>query len=161
VQPIRIPRRSLRHAVWVALFAWVFALAAGVANACIVAVPGSAPPGHEKHRHTHAAHESVDHSFARAEPADHGSLADLDHENEAGLAHDDPGKAGCLKFCDDESTAWSKNGDSGFDQMPAHLAGLGFRIQAASVTDAVGRLSLERPGTQGPPLVIRLLRLTL
>jgi hypothetical protein len=159
VQPIRIHRRRLRHFVWVALFAWVFSLAAGVANACIVAVPGSAPPGHEKKRHP--SRESGNHDLALIEPAGHGTVAHADHEHSGGVAHDDAGKAGCLKFCDNESSALSKNGILGFDQMPAHVAVGGLKIQPGPVTDAVGRLSLEQAGSQGPPLVIRLPRLAL
>jgi len=161
VHAIRFHRRRLRHFVWVALFAWVFALVTGVANACIVEMPGSAPAGHEKHRHTHAAHENVEHQFSLPEPADHGSAEHPDHEDAGGPAQDDAGKAGCLKFCDDESSALSKNGSPGFDQLAAPVAVDGFEIQPVPIADAVGRLSLERPSAQGPPLVIRLLRLTL
>ena len=160
MQPIRLHRRRLRHFVWMALFAWVFALAAGVANACIVAVPGSAPPGHEKHRHTHATHESGDHGLASIEPADHDA-ADTDHEHSGGISLDDPGQTGCLKFCDEESTALTKNGSPGFDDMPTHVRVSGFKFEPVSITGAAGRFSLEHPGAQGPPLVIRLLRLTL
>jgi hypothetical protein len=156
VKPIRLHRRCLRHFVWAALFAWVFALAASVANACIVSAPTSAPPGHENHRHPQ---ESSHQDSVSIESADHDSAGHTDHEHAGGIAHDDAGKAGCLKFCSDGSSALSKNGSLGFDQVPAHAVD-GFKIQPVAIT-ADARLSLERPSAQGPPLVIRLLRLTL
>jgi hypothetical protein len=134
VQPTRIHRRRLRHFVCLALFAWVFALTAGVANACIVALPGLALAG---------------------------SPVDSDHEHDPGVAHGDPGKDGCSKVCDDETSAQSKNRSAGFDNMHAHVGGHGRRSQAVSVAHDAGRLWPERSSAQGPPLVIRLLRLTL
>lgn len=155
MQAMRLHHRRLRHFVWVALFAWVFALAAGVANACIVALPGSAPAGHEKHRHVH---DSVGHDHASAMRAGDES----DHAG--GYPHEprvDPGKSSCLKFCDDESSALSKSGSPWFDLSLAYVPVGGFEIQPALIADGRDRLSLENHRAQGPPLVIRLLRLTL
>ena len=126
------------------LFAWVFALAAGAANACAVEQPGPAPQGHETHRHTHGVHESAGH--------DHP----IEHEHPQ-----DAGKAGCQKFCDDESCALFKSANPGFDQIPAHALVDGFKIQPVPMADVRGRLSFELPGAPGPPLVIRLRRLIL
>lgn len=152
---MRLHLRRLRHFVWVALFAWVFALAAGVANACIVALPGSAPAGHENHRHVH---ERVGHDPVSAELTGH------EGDHTGGYSHElqvDPGKSSCLKFCDDGSSALSKSGSPWFDLPLAYVPVGGFEIQPALISDARERLSLERPAAQGPPLVIRLLRLTL
>ena len=147
---MRPHRRRLRHFVWMALFAWVFAAAAGVANACLVALPASAPAGHENHRHVH---ESPGHGYAPAVPdGDPGGHA---HEPRV-----DPAKTHCLKLCDDESSALSKSGNPWFDLLPGVLPG-GLAIQPAPMADARARRSLASHRAQGPPLVIRLLRLTL
>jgi hypothetical protein len=83
---------------------------------------------------------------------------------EAGLGHEHPtvdaGKAGCLKFCADESSTLAKGHKTQHDLPgPAPMAG----VQATSVI-AVATVApwrpVERPASLGPPLVIRLLRLT-
>lgn len=151
VQSTHFHRRRLRHFVWVVLFAWVFAMGAGVANACLVALPGSAPAGHENHRHVH---ESPGHGHAPAVP-------DGDQEGHAHEPRVDPAKTSCLKFCDDESSALSQCGGSWFDVHPADVLLGGLQIRLAPIADARARRSLESHRAQGPPLVIRLLRLTL
>lgn len=161
MQNIRQHRRRLRQFVWVALFIWVFSLTVGVANACLVSMPGSASPGDNEQPHTHAANEDIEHDIALTESTDHGSTAHARHEHTDGTPQGGASKAGCLKFCDDQSSAISKSGNPGFDQMPAHVSMDGFKIRPAPVTQAARRLPLEQPNAQGPPLVIRLLRLTL
>lgn len=141
--------------MWVALFAWVFALAAGVANACLVTLPGSAPAGHENHPHVH---ESAAHGPASAVLADDEGEYALAHPHQAQA---DPAKASCLKFCDDESSVLVKSGSPWFDWAPADTLLGGLPIQPAPLTDARERRSLAGHHAQGPPLVIRLLRLTL
>ena len=160
---MRPHRRQLRHFVWVALFAWVFALAAGVAHACVVALPASAPAGHENHRHVH---ESVDHGLAPAALADHAGGHKSEHKSEHTSGHPDqsqidPAKTSCLKFCDDEASALSKSGSPWFDLAAADVLMGGLSIRLAPLADALDRRSLANHRAHGPPLVIRLLRLTL
>jgi len=154
VQPTHFHRRRLRQFAWGALFAWVFALAAGVANACaVVAAPWAASQGHETRLHAHVTHHAAGQEIAEA--ADQDPVA-YPHEHQP-----DAGKASCLKFCDDESSALSKGSGPGLEQIQAHLLIDGFKVQPVLIADARERLALERPSAQGPPLVIRLLRLTL
>lgn len=72
-------RRQIRRLAAQVLLAWVFALASGIAHACIVGLE-SAPA-------------------ARAQGHGH-ELAVDDHEHAAGMAASSP----CAKFCDDESS---------------------------------------------------------
>ncbi len=71
------------------------------------------------------------------------------------------GQAGCLKFCADESSVVAKSKTAQPD-----LPGLAFMISspwrsATLVASAAPWRSLERPASHGPPLAIRLLRLTI
>ncbi len=145
------------------LFAWVFALAAGAANACVVTLTGSAAPaGHEPH--AHVAHGGAGQDLAADEAAAHHHALHSGHEHVDGHPHPDlpdAGKAGCLKFCSDESSALSKNGNPDFAQIPAAFLMDGLKIVPAPTADALAGLSLECPSAHGPPLVICLLRLTL
>jgi hypothetical protein len=155
MQPFRLHRRRLRQFAWVALFAWVSALAAGVANACVAAVPGSAPQGHETHRHTHVPGDDAQHHLASAMAVTHDITP---HSVPEPLP--DVGKQGCLKFCDGASSALSKNAGPDAASL-AHVLLGSFKIQPIWVEVVNAQLPLERPSAQGPPLVIRLLRLTL
>lgn len=132
------PRRQRRF-TWVALVAWVFAVAVASANACLAAVPATPAAGHAQHDHSHESHPYESHS----------------HQSP------DAGKAGCLKFCDDESSALSKKGASGPDLLAPCTLLEGLEIPPRQQTPGADRLSRARPRSQGPPLVIRLLRLTL
>lgn len=149
-------RRRLRHTVRVTLVAWLFALCAGVVNACMLTPQGSGGPG--------VFAPSPLPSAARAEHA--SASKDAGHRGHddpvAGHGHEqDAGKDGCLKFCDDESSALSKN------KIPVPDPGVPLLVSMAPWSPIVPnaglgtRLSRGRPTSQGPPLVIRFLRLTL
>jgi hypothetical protein len=130
-------RRRLRRTARATLMAWLFALTAGVVNACVL-VPV----------------EPVEHAVGKVSVAHHG------HGHE-----DDSGKASCLKFCDDESSAIAK--------VKLPVVDLGSSLltvvepwNSIAAADRLGfRHSLEPTGSRGPPLVselvIRFLRLTL
>ncbi len=119
------------------LCAWVFALSASAANACVVKLTGSAAASsHEPH-----AHEGMDGHPHPDQP--------------------DAGKAGCQKFCTDESSALSKSGNPHSAQIPATFLMDGLKIEPGPTAEAHAGLSLECPSAHGPPLVICLLRLTL
>jgi hypothetical protein len=130
---LRFPRRRLQHTLWVMLVAWLFALGMGVVNACVVATP--AVDGHRVAAHA----SSVDHHG-------HG---------------DATGKTSCLKFCDDESSALSKGDVSAPDLGVPLFAVLSTWPSIIPITAVGTWLALDRPIVQGPPLVIRFLRLTL
>lgn len=163
MQPVRFHRRRLRHVTWVVLFAWVFALATGAANACVVTMAGPATPsGHESH--AHKAHGGGGQGLAADEATVHNHALHAGHEHVDWHPHPDQpdgGKAGCLKFCSDESSALSKNGNPDFAQIPAAFLMDGLKVEPVPTAVAVAGLSLECPSAHGPPLVICLLRLTL
>lgn len=152
-------RRQLRRTAWVTLVAWLFALAAGVANACALSPEG--PAGRWVSSVSHFGVAAQD--SAEGSPDGAGHDGDHDHGG-AVLPHGhghDAGKVSCLKFCDDESSTIAKV------QLPAVDVGPGLVTMAAawSPMAAIGgrgfRRAPERPGSQGPPLVIRFLRLAL
>ena len=143
----RLPLRRIRQLVGLTLSVWLFALAAGVANACVLSLPGPVVPGSAQTNLRDAAHHGLDVHAQRA-------VVPLDREQ-------DSGKDTCLKFCDDESSALSKARTYGAD-VPVALVELGeLRGTVAPAEFLGGSLSLQRPLAQGPPLVIRFLRLTL
>lgn len=78
-------RRSLRHTTWMILVVWLFALVAGVANACLLTEPNATGP---------LSLTAIPHEIPVAE-FHHGEQAD-------------PGNDGCLKFCDEASLAITK-----------------------------------------------------
>jgi len=141
------------------LVVWLFALTAGVVHACALAPAGSADrvAGQAWHAAI-AAHET--HADASS-GTDHGnrhdegsSIAEHEHAQDAG-------KVSCLKFCDDESSAIAKVKlafvDPGSSPLTVHEP-----WNAVAATGSAGfRPSRQRPGSRGPPLVIRFLRLTL
>ena len=157
MRSLHFTRQQLRHTACVALLAWVFALVSGVANACLLqtAKPGAAAfsfaAGTQKvgcgsdvapcEHDAGPAHHHAD--SGRSEPGQHG------------------GKAVCLKFCADESSALAKSKASQADLPgPALLAGAPWS-PAVQVAAAAQWRPVERPASVGPPLFLRLLRLTI
>jgi len=148
-------RRQLRHTARVTLFAWMFALLAGVANACLTqpsaqaelrsilsqadrVVGGTAGPVTRQVEHIHH----------------HGG-----HEDD-GLGNHSA-KEGGLEFCADESSAVTKSRATQADApCPLFVASVQWP-SAAPVAAASEWMPVERPTSVGPPLFIRLLRLTI
>lgn len=127
-----LPRHQLRRIVWVTLVAWLFALAVGVLNACVLT-----PRVSDEHGIVAGGSSSV---------AQHG-------HNEA--------KTSCLKFCADESSALSKTQGAALDLgVPLLLVLSGWQPGVPVIAIATRRF-FDRPMPHGPPLVIRFLRLTL
>jgi hypothetical protein len=156
---VHFDRRGLRRTAWAMLVVWLFALTAGAVNACMLAPVGPAERAAGPVSHADiAAHEPAAGSATgtrdgsrhdRAEPVfPHGHA-------------EDSGKVSCLKFCDDESSAIAKVKlafvDPGSSPLTVHQP-----WNALVATGSAGfRPSRQRPGSRGPPLVIRFLRLTL
>jgi hypothetical protein len=149
-------QRAKRRIVWATLVAWVLALLAGVANACLLQdhdfrIPAPAA----------SAHEGVlgrDMNAAIPFHVEHGN------QDGAPLNVDDSrdaAKAVCVKFCDDESSTIAKVQTLQLDLPgPLLLARIDWQTELPVATVAMRRVA-ERPASQGPPLVIRFLRLTI
>ena len=142
-------RRVRCNTAFAMLLMWLFALASGVANACLLEA-----------RETHTPESSVTHLLKAGEvhgmSAAHAVAAETDHGG-SGVS-----KAPCLKVCDDSSKSLV-NQQSGFDQAGAAHAPL---VAAAWVSAIPGdaRLiqaaSFRRPDP-GPPIRVLFSRLAL
>lgn len=142
------------------LLVWSFALASGVVNACLLTLPGPTTDGFPPPVHGEAATHASPHEVAmglHGAAGDEADAVDLaHHEHQQGGS----GKDTCLKFCDDESSAVVKSTSSGVD-MVAALVDPGMRRIVVPLANIDSGWLLEQPRAQGPPLVIRFLRLTL
>lgn len=157
MRPLHFTRRQLRHTACVALFAWVFALVSGVANACLVqaAEPGAAA-------FSLAAGTRIGGCDSGVAPCEHDAGPAHHHaDSERGGPVEPGGKAACLKFCADESSTLAKSKASQADLPgPVLLAGAPW-LTAVQVAAAAQWQAVERPASVGPPLFLRLLRLTI
>lgn len=135
-----IDRRSSRLATWMILVAWLFALGAGVANACLLSDPG---------------HGS--HSPSEASPP-HVSVAEAHRD-----APTDFGKAGCLKFCDEAPLAITK-ADQPLTVGSSGWVGVLHRTSGPTLASAAAlqrRVHATRPAHMALPIDARPHRLTL
>ena len=133
-----------------ALLAWEFALASGMANACQLVEPG-------KHSHGAPQHaSSAPHTHAAGVLADHADGVD-DHDD-----YSDASKESCLKACDDGSNAQIKL-QTGVDLTDPGLAPfIAFAWNAATpVALAPSRFDDLQVPILGPPFRLRYPRLTL
>ena len=142
--------RAKRHTTMLALLVWVFALASGMANACLLAEPG-------KHSHGARQHASgAPHAHAAGVLADHADAAD-DHDNDSEASKDS-----CLKACDDGSNAQIKL-QTGVDLTDPGLSPfIAFAWNAATpVASAPSRFDDLQVPILGPPFRLLYPRLTL
>ena len=144
--------RAKRHTAFVTLLLWLFALASGMVNACLLDTPGT-------HSHT------VTGGFVETLPAVAVAVAALkghesthdDHDDDLGTA-----KESCEKTCDDGSNAPVKL------QTDPHLTDLGPALLVAILWNATTPVVLASsprdslsPPIAGPPVRVRYARLTL
>ena len=141
--------RSKRNTACVVLWMWLFALAAGAANACLIQ-----PEKMQDHR-SQAAHSPA------AEKSHAVSAAHIDE-----IPDYDPGlktsKSQCLKVCDDSSQSLPKQ-QGGFDLTHPVLVPL-LAVAWIKVTPEVsarGLAVVQRPPDPGLPIRVRLSRLAL
>ena len=143
--------RAKYHTAMLALLVWLFALASGMANACLLVEPG-------KHSHGALQHgSSAPHAHAAGAPADHVDAVD-DHDGDSVAS-----KKTCLKACDDGSTAQVRL-HTGVDLTDPGLAPffIAFARNAATpVASASGRFDDLQVPILGPPFRLRYPRLTL
>ena len=140
--------RTKRRTAFTVLLVWLFAIAAGWANACVI-----------QDRHTHI-HGSADPQTlsAQAPLVSPGHLgADSDHPENAGAA-----KGACLKFCGDgaQTLAKAKLGIDLLDLPMAPPLALAWTTRQAAATPASAWLELPAP-SPGLPLRTRFSRLAL
>ena len=136
--------RTKRNSAFVVLVVWLFALASGVANACLVQARemqanGSVP--------------------AHSSPARNGHAIPTVHV--AAIAQHEPGleasKSQCLKVCDDGSQSLQKQ-KAGLDLTHPGLAPL-LAVAWSTATPVVSALGLavfHRPPAPGLPISVRL-----
>jgi hypothetical protein len=148
-------RRHLRSIAVLTLMAWMFALLAGIANACQLQT--YTPGTHAQFAPTHgeaAVPATHDGQALHAEKGDHDLAGGYDGKS-------DTGKAGCLKFCDDESATVAQAKVSQADLVGmVTVAQFDWLAPMPADTGAPWH-RVERRASQGPPLFIRFLRLTI
>lgn len=148
-------RRQLRRTAAVVLASWVFALLSGVAHACLMpaaAADGSLVTGLPTG--TRAMDAAA--PLQQPTPHDHRPAGHADSE-----PANDSGQAACLKFCADESSARTK-GETPSADLAQAVPLIGARWQRLQLSSTpVPRRQVDRPASVGPPLFLRLLRLTI
>ena len=135
----------------VALVIWLFALASGMANACLLEAPAA-------HVHARSGHAFT----AVAQVATADEVAELQADDHHHPEGDDASKDACVKTCDSGSNAPAKL-KIGFDSTNPATAFLVTTVQpvAMPVTSTRRRLNDMRRPVDGPPLRVRYSRLAL
>ena len=140
--------RAKRNTAFMVLLAWLFALASGFANACLL-----------ESRQTHA-HTAV---AASDEAAAHAAVMVPGHAGVVADGVDAPHlKAPCLKVCDEGSRSFPKQGPTlaQTDPGPALLV-LVLWSQAAPIITALGHMDAGQPATPELPIRVRFSRLAI
>ena len=140
--------RARRNATFMVLLVWLFALASGVANACML-------EAREPHSHIATAEYSEAAHVPAILPGHAGAV--FDHDDGSHTA-----KAPCLKVCDDGSHSMPKPDlkVAQPDPGPAPLVAV-LWTPAMPVILALGRVDDMQPATAGLPIRVRYSRLAL
>ena len=136
-----------RKAVVLVLLTWLFALASGVANACLLETPTT---------HAHVVAAASEGTYASVVTAGHtGAVAD--HGDKSPTA-----KAPCLKLCDDSSNALpTQLSMTHADMGPAPLTRVLWLVAAADDVAPFPIGDAARPALPELPLRVRYSRLAL
>lgn len=160
-----VRNRPQRHTAFAVMLVWLFALASGVANACLLQAEHveqaeqveQVEHVEHAHGHGHGPHQSLAlHAQGTAQRADH-------HDASAGDSADaDASKAPCLKACDLSTHALVKatSGVDPADPCPA----IGVMVLWTVATPQISAVrGLDEPAlpVPGPPLRLRYSRLAL
>lgn len=136
-----------RNTTLLVLLVWLFALASGIANACLL-------EARETHSHIAAGESSASANVSVIRPSHAGAVTD-----DAGESHL---KAPCLKVCDDGSRSFAKQ-DSAVAQNDPGPAFLVVTLwgTVAPIVPTLGQIDNEQPATPALPLRIRFSRLAI
>ena len=148
-------RRAKHRTVVLTLAVWVFALVAGVGNACVLQVK---VPAHDRgEEHMHSASKIETHAHLSVLPQS-GAPAPAD----APCSDDESGKAQCKSFCDVEASAAAAK-QQGSDATDLAQVSMQVLVAAPYLPPlATAKRSFDdRPPPSGAPMVIRFLRLTI
>ena len=140
--------RAKRNTASIVLLVWLFALASGVANACLLEA---------RQTHSHVA------TAASSEAAAHASVILPGHTGAVADGVDEPHfKAPCLKVCDDGTRSFPKQDSTvaQTDPGPAFLV-LVLWGRVAPVVPTLRQLDEEQPTTPGLPIRVRFSRLAI
>ncbi len=144
--PLLMTATARRHATWLVLLVWVFSLAAGVANACLLqerAAHGHFVPG-----------QASDLSWIRTAAVTHQYITSL-HQDGARLSI-----APCLKVCEQGSQSpvnHPTDSDLGVD--PETFNSVYWTVVPGAVPSMYGIPDLHR--SAAPPIRVRYVRLAL
>lgn len=140
--------RALRNTAFMVLLVWLFALASGVANACLL-------EARETHVHVGTAGASESAYAPTIVPGHAGAVAD-------GADDSSHFKPPCLKVCDDGSRSFPKQESTvdQFDPGPAPVV-LVLWSAVAPVVPMLGQIDDVHPVMPGLPIRVRFSRLAL
>ncbi|TAK87538.1 MAG: hypothetical protein EPO09_18720 [Aquabacterium sp.] len=145
--PFRTSTHTLRRLCGLVLLAWLLGVLSGTVNACLLAEPAqdtsAAPLHHHERAHEHADDPAANH---RAD-----QQADR-HADEHVLCH---------KFCKDQSLTLPQHKGLGEQDFSPTLIALSGPVLPVAPSIPPTARWMDGPQAQGPPLVIRFLRLAL
>lgn len=143
--PFRTSTHTLRRLCGLVLLAWLLGVLSGTVNACLLAEQGQDTPSAPQHHHE-PGHEHADEG---APAADHRA----DHQADEHVL--------CHKFCKDQSLTLPQHKGLGEQDFSPTLIALSGPVLPAAPSIPPTARWMDGPQAQGPPLVIRLLRLAL
>lgn len=154
---IPLTRRQLRHTACVTLFAWMFALVSGVANACLTQPSARAGLGSISSQENPVVGGTAGPVTRQVQHVHHHGASVSQHDGLGGHS----ATQGCLKFCADSSSAVTKSPAPQAEPLGPVVVASAQWQSASHVAAAARWLHFERPASVGAPLFIRLLRLTI
>ena len=141
--------RTRRHTTFVAILVWAFALASGMAKACLLETTGQRPAATASHS-SDAHHTHISGALA-------GDAIAVDHDDDA-----DASRESCLKACDDGSNGpiklqtWLDRTDPGLTPFVVFAW-----IATTPIAPEPSRFDELQVPVVGPPFRLRYPRLTL
>lgn len=155
----RTTLRTRRRTCGAMLVAWVFAIGTGSVNAC--ALTAQEPSGSPRATTAWITPEEGDHHDDEDDELQ--SAGGLTHHDAAAVSHasHEDGHAGCHKFCKDESATLPRHAALDSPTFSPLLIDTRVALPTRPIGDPLVRRNAEHPWANGPPILIRFLRLTL